>query len=89
MKYKLGIDVGGTFTDGVLMDEEGRVEVVKTPSMPEDPSIAIENAIIKAGIDLHDVSFLAHGATIGSNAVIQNKGAKRGFRIIYMDEEIE
>jgi len=88
MKYKLGVDCGGTFTDLVLIDEEGRTRVAKTPSTAEDPSIAVVDAISKAGIDLHDVSFLAHGATIGSIAGIENKGARtaivttKGFRDI-------
>ena len=86
MKYRVGADVGGTFTDLVCIDEEGRVQVVKTPSTPEDSSVGVENAIVKAGIDLHDVSFFSHGATVGSNTVIENKGARtaivttKGFR---------
>jgi len=76
MKYRVGVDVGGTFTDLVSIDEEGKVKVVKTPSTPEDPSIGIENAIIKAGLNLHDVTFFSHGATIGINTVIQNKGVR-------------
>lgn len=88
MKYRVGVDVGGTFTDLVSIDEEGRVKVVKTPSTPEDPSIGIENAIAKAGLDLKDVIFFSHGATIGINTVIQNRGVRtaivttKGFRDI-------
>ncbi len=88
MKYRVGIDVGGTFTDLVSIDEEGRVKVIKTSSTPADSSIGVENALVKAGIDLHDVSFLSHGATVGSNTVIENKGARtaiittKGFRDI-------
>src|SRR4030042_630111 len=88
MKYRVGVDVGGTFTDLVSMDEEGRVKVVKTPSTPEDPSIGIESAIAKAGLDLKDVIFFSHGATIGINTVIQNRGVRtaivttKGFRDI-------
>ncbi len=88
MKYRVGADVGGTFTDLVCIDEEGRVKVMKTSSTPEDSSIGVEAAIVKAGIDLHDVSFFAHGATVGSNTIIENKGARtaivttKGFRDI-------
>jgi N-methylhydantoinase A len=86
MKYRVGVDVGGTFTDLVSIDEEGRVKVVKTPSTPGDSSIGIENAIAKAGLDLKDVIFFSHGATVGINTVIQNKGVRtaivttKGFR---------
>jgi N-methylhydantoinase A len=88
MKYRVGVDVGGTFTDLVSIDEEGRVKVVKTPSTPEDSSIGIENAIKKAGLDLQEVTFFSHGATVGINTVIQNKGVRtaivttEGFRDI-------
>jgi len=88
MKYRVGVDVGGTFTDLVSIDEEGRIKVVKTPSTPDDPSIGIENAIAKAGLDLKDVIFFSHGATVGINTVIQNRGVRtaivttKGFRDI-------
>jgi len=86
MKYRVGVDVGGTFTDLVCIDEEGRVKVAKASSTPEDSSIGVENVLVKAGIDLHEVSFLSHGATVGCNTVIENKGARtaiittKGFR---------
>jgi len=85
---RVGVDCGGTFTDLVSMDESGRVKVVKTSSTPQDPSIAIEDCIRKSGIDLHNVDFFSHGATVGANTVIQNKGVKtaivttKGFRDI-------
>jgi len=88
MKYRVGIDIGGTFTDLVCIDEDGKIRVVKSSSTPKDPSNGVEDTIIKAGIDLKDVDFLSHGATVGINAVIQNKGAKtaivttKGFRDI-------
>ena len=88
MKYRVGVDVGGTFTDLVSIDEEGRIKVVKTPSTPDDPSIGIENAIAKAGLELKDVIFFSHGATVGINTVIQNRGVRtaivttKGFRDI-------
>jgi len=86
MKYRVGVDVGGTFTDLVAIDEQGKIKVAKSSSTPEDQSIGVENVIKKAGIDLRDVSFFSHGATVGVNAVIENKGARvaiittRGFR---------
>jgi N-methylhydantoinase A len=88
VKYRVGVDCGGTFTDLVMMDEKGRVSVAKSSSTPQDPSVAVENVIKKSGIDLKDVTFFSHGATVGANTVIQNKGVKtaivttKGFRDI-------
>lgn len=88
MKYKIGIDCGGTFTDLVAIDELGRVQIEKTSSTPEDPSVAIINALNKLGISLTDTDYFVHGSTVGINAVIQNRGAKtavittKGFRDI-------
>ncbi len=86
--YRVGADVGGTFTDLVAMDEEGRVIVTKAPTTPEDQSVGVHDAVTKAGIDLGEVAFFSHGTTVGINAVIENRGAKvavittEGFRDI-------
>ncbi|MBN2061705.1 MAG: hydantoinase/oxoprolinase family protein [Deltaproteobacteria bacterium] len=88
MNNRVGVDCGGTFTDLVYMDETGGMKVVKTSSTPRDPSLAIEEGIKKSGIDLGTVSFFSHGATVGINTVIQNKGVRtaivttKGFRDI-------
>ena len=52
MKFVVGVDVGGTFTDLVCIDEEGNVAVVKTPSTPADPSIAVIDALTKVAGEL-------------------------------------
>jgi len=86
MRYRVGVDVGGTFTDLVAMDEEGRVTVAKAPTTPEDQSIGVIDALDKAGIDPAWIDFFSHGTTVGINAAIENKGAKvavvttKGFR---------
>ena len=86
MKYRTGVDVGGTFTDLVSIDGEGQLKISKTSSTPEDSSNGVINAVKKADIDLRDVSFFVHGATVGANTIIENKGARtaiittRGFR---------
>jgi len=88
MKYRVGIDVGGTFTDLVCIDEDGQVKVAKSSSTPKDSSIGVMDTVIKAGIDMKDVTFLVHGNTVGANTVIENKGAMtsiittKGFRDI-------
>ena len=84
--YLCGIDIGGTFTDCVVVDEEGRVTTGKAPSTPADfgegliAALAIVAA--KLGMTLETLcgatAVLAHGTTVGTNAIIQKKGAKVG-----------
>ncbi len=74
--YRVGADVGGTFTDLVAIDEAGRVIVAKAPTSPEDQSDGVMDAVAKAGVDLSRVDFFSHGTTVGVNAVIENKGAR-------------
>jgi len=85
--YRLSTDVGGTFTDGVVLDEKtGRVAVSKVSSTPHNPAIGTIESVEKFAIPLEDVSFLSHGTTVVINALIEGKGAKtalittRGFR---------
>ncbi len=80
-RYRIGIDVGGTFTDFVLVDmTETRLEFHKEPSVPEDPSAAVERgmrALVETfGVSLGDVELVVHGTTIGLNAIIQRRGAR-------------
>ncbi|NKC10805.1 MAG: hydantoinase/oxoprolinase family protein [Gammaproteobacteria bacterium] len=91
MGWLIGVDVGGTFTDFYALHEsDGREVVHKTPSTPADPASAILNGLATLsedfGISLAEVRRLAHGTTIGTNALIQRKGkpvgvvTTRGFR---------
>ncbi|MCY4454343.1 MAG: hydantoinase/oxoprolinase family protein [Immundisolibacterales bacterium] len=80
-RYRIGIDVGGTFTDFVLVDmAETRLEFHKEPSVPDDPSAAVERGMRALaegfGISLGDVELVVHGTTIGLNAIIQRRGAR-------------
>ena len=80
-RYRIGIDVGGTFTDFVLVDLiETRLRFHKEPSVPEDPSAAVERgirALVAAfGVALDEVELVVHGTTIGLNAIIQRRGAR-------------
>jgi N-methylhydantoinase A len=66
------VDVGGTFTDVVIMDETtGAIRIEKTSSTPDDPMAAILNGIEQGGIDLSKVSMFSHGTTVVTNALIQ------------------
>ncbi|MCX7639393.1 MAG: hydantoinase/oxoprolinase family protein [Pyrinomonadaceae bacterium] len=83
MTYRLGIDVGGTFTDLLLFNEEtGELVMEKTPSTPSDQSIGIMNGIRKivetAGIKPEDIGLILHGTTVATNAVLEEKGALVG-----------
>ena len=79
MKLRIGIDVGGTFTDLVLLDEEsGRLVQHKTPSTPDDPSRGVVAGLQELGIGLDEVGLIVHGTTVTTNAVLTEGGAKTG-----------
>jgi N-methylhydantoinase A len=88
--YRVAVDVGGTFTDMIVHNERtGEARVAKTPSVPANPAVAIMNALQKAGLTPSDMSFFAHGSTVGTNALITRKlprtavVATTGFRDIH------
>jgi N-methylhydantoinase A len=71
---RVGVDVGGTFTDFVFVHDDGRISYHKTPSTPDDPSRAIlEGLSVVAGAD---IEALVHGSTVATNAVLERKGAR-------------
>ena len=84
MAYRLGVDVGGTFTDLFLVsDEPGGAQFrVKTPSTPADPSQGVLTGVRRicqeAGIEAGDLRNILHGATVATNAVLESKGARVG-----------
>src|SRR5712692_5795403 len=83
MPYRLGVDVGGTFTDLLLVhDESGSLHRVKTPSTPVDPSegvlIGIKRIAESAGTDVSEIRNILHGTTVATNAVLESKGARVG-----------
>src|SRR4051794_23023025 len=91
MTYRLGVDVGGTFTDVLLVEEgSGRTWRAKTASTPADQSVGvltgIGRACAEAGVDLAEVASVLHGTTVATNAILEGKGATvglvttRGFR---------
>ena len=83
MAYRLGVDVGGTFTDLFLVnDEDGTQHRVKTPSTPSDPSQGVLNGVARicetAGITPGDLGNIMHGTTVATNAVLEGKGSRVG-----------
>jgi N-methylhydantoinase A len=72
----VGVDVGGTFTDVVVYDEAtGALDVGKAPTHPADPSVGFLNAFAKLELDLTRTGRVVHGTTIGTNAILERKGA--------------
>src|SRR4051812_29138268 len=89
--HRIGLDIGGTFTDFVLYDsEQRRIALYKNLTTPKDPSIAALEGLgqltAEAGISLADVAEIIHGTTLVTNAIIERRGARlgllttRGFR---------
>jgi N-methylhydantoinase A len=83
MAYRLGVDVGGTFTDLFLVDDaDHRQWRVKTPSTPSDPSQGVLTGVSRicdaAGIAPADLGNVVHGTTVATNAVLESKGARVG-----------
>ncbi|ETA81371.1 hydantoinase/oxoprolinase family protein [Youngiibacter fragilis] len=88
MSYMLGVDVGGTFTDFSLYNTDTKeIRNFKRSSTPDDPSRAIVSGIIQileeCGIAPDEVSFLGHGTTVATNALIEKKGARTGLITTY------
>jgi N-methylhydantoinase A len=77
--YRVGIDIGGTFTDMLLVGEDGAAVIGKTLTTPGDPSVAVENAlgpVLKDGsVNSGERGTLIHGTTLVTNALIERKGA--------------
>src|SRR5579859_3274040 len=89
--YRVGVDIGGTFTDLIVLDDTtGHFAVGKALTTPQDPSQAVEAVLLetleRAGIDASDVAQVIHGTTLVTNAIIERKGsptallATQGFR---------
>jgi len=81
MSTLIGVDIGGTFTDVVVVDR-GRVTTAKVSSTPDDPSRGmiqgIGEALDAAGIAPGSVASLAHGTTVATNALLERSGARTG-----------
>ena len=83
MAYELGVDVGGTFTDVLLVDvDSGLVHMAKVPSTPEDSSVGVLNGIARvcesAGVDAGQIGKVTHGTTVATNAILTGRGARVG-----------
>ena len=93
MSSRLGIDVGGTFTDLLLFDESsGAMRLLKTPSTPSDQSVGIlegiQQLVAETGITASSVTALLHGTTVSTNIVLEAKGAKVGLLVTENFEQV-
>lgn len=86
MQWRIGVDIGGTFTDLVLLNDEGELRVTKVPSTPADPSDGVMAAIDHIAPDLEmdrrdlisRCQLFVHGSTVATNTLLEGKGAKTG-----------
>ena len=98
-RYRLGVDVGGTHTDLVLLDTAGgRLLVEKVASTPKNPALGVLDGVarfIAKGCDPGKIEFFAHGTTITTNALLELRGAKvgllitKGFRAVWFRDQLE
>lgn len=84
-KYRVTVDTGGTFSDFVFFNEDnGEISITKVPSTPKEPFQAVLNGVkelIDQGVAAGDISFFCHGTTVGTNALLEEKGAKTGLMV--------
>src|SRR5213079_1901297 len=76
LSVRIAVDIGGTFTDATLVDEQtGRVAIAKTLTTPVDPSEgfmhAVERALAEAKVEAPQVGFVVHATTVATNAIIE------------------
>ena len=83
-RYRLGVDVGGTFTDAILVNEStGEVKTGKVPSTPDEPSRGflrvVERMLDEGSVAPGSVNYIVHGTTVATNAIIEGNLAKTAF----------
>jgi N-methylhydantoinase A len=84
--FRIGIDVGGTFTDLVAVDDAGRVSLAKAPSTPRDPALGVLDGLERLATGLRlprqalieQTERIVHGTTVATNALLERKGARVG-----------
>ncbi|MBX5440295.1 MAG: hydantoinase/oxoprolinase family protein [Solirubrobacteraceae bacterium] len=87
--FRLGVDIGGTFTDAVAISDDGREVTAKAPSTPGNLAKGVLDAVAGLGVDVRELDGFVHGTTAGLNAFLERRGARvallttRGFRDVY------
>ncbi len=86
---RVGVDIGGTFTDVTILDEQtGQILSDKVLTTPKDPSLGVLDGLRQTSTDLREVAFLVHGTTVAINALIEHKGARTGLIITKGFEDV-
>lgn len=92
MSWRVGIDIGGTFTDVVAIDEEsGRRVYEKVPSTPWDPSESFSNGLgglREHGVSAEDIDLVMHGTTVATNAILESKYSEAGLIVVRGHREV-
>jgi len=90
MSLRVAVDIGGTFTDLIALNETtGDVFLSKTSTTPKDLTVGVKECVKKVNLNLNDATFFIHGTTVVINAILEKKGAKtglittKGFRDVY------
>src|SRR3989449_2026189 len=73
---RVGVDVGGTFTDLVALAQDGTIEVRKVVTTPDDPTVGLFRALDPLKTPPHPIELLVHGTTIATNALLERRGAR-------------
>src|SRR5690606_10079814 len=74
--WKVGVDIGGTFTDVVAVDSDGRFRHAKTLTTAKDPLAGLQSAIAAVDLDWSQVATLVHGTTLVTNSLVESKFAR-------------
>jgi N-methylhydantoinase A len=77
-RYRIAVDIGGTFVDSVAFDRQGSTRIAKASTTPGEPERGVLAALAQLGVDLTEVEVFVHGTTLGLNAVLQRRGARTG-----------
>jgi N-methylhydantoinase A len=84
-RYRVSVDTGGTFSDFVVFDEQsGHYRILKVPSTPDDPARAVLNGLdvlAEQGVPSDAIDFFLHGTTVGTNTLLEGRGARTGLAI--------
>jgi N-methylhydantoinase A len=86
MGYRVAVDTGGTFTDFVFLDDDsGRIEIMKVPSTRGNESVGIVDGfsrwLTNKGLSADSIAFFAHSTTVGTNAMLEENGARTGLLV--------
>ena len=83
---RYAVDIGGTFTDSVMMSADGTISTTKTLSSPGQQDQSVLAAIEKSGLDLGSLEHFVHGTTVGLNALLERNGPRLALVVTNQDK---